>query len=64
MPPELLAGPSFGLPTERISTDDVLAVSDAMKYYLAVDIADQIRTLGPQTGLITALYERTQLKLE
>jgi tetratricopeptide (TPR) repeat protein len=64
VPQELLAGPSFGPPSERIATDDVLAVSDAMQHYLAVDIADQIRTLGPQTGLITALYERTQLKLE
>jgi Tfp pilus assembly protein PilF len=63
-PKELLAGPRFGPPTERISTDDVLAVSDAMKRYLAVDIADQIRVMGPQTGLITALFERTQLKLE
>ena len=30
VPPELLAGPSFGPPSERITTDDVLAVSDAM----------------------------------
>ncbi len=35
-----------------------------MKRYLAVEIADQLRVKGPQAGLIEALYEKAQLKLE
>ena len=49
---------------ERVRTDDVLKVSDAMRRYLAVDIADQIRIKGAQAGLVDALYQRAQLKLE
>jgi hypothetical protein len=49
---------------EKVSTDEVLKVTDAMRRYLAVDIADQLRTKGPQIGLIDALYRRAQLKLE
>jgi len=63
-PDPLLADHLFAAPTERISTDHVLQVTDAMRRYLAVDIADQIRTKGPQVGLVDALYRRGQLKLE
>ena len=63
-PALLLADQLFAAPTERIDTDDVLKLSDAMRRYLAVDIADQIRTKGPQAGLVDALYRRAQLKLE
>ena len=63
-PARLLADHLFAAPSERIGTDDVLKVSDAMRRYLAVDIADQIRTKGPQAGLVDALYRRAQLKLE
>ena len=64
-PPEaLFADKLFAPPTERITTDDVFAMSDAMRRYLAVDIASQLRTMGPQAGLIEALYRRAQLKLE
>jgi tetratricopeptide (TPR) repeat protein len=63
-PAELIAGPRFGPPTERISTDDVFVASAEMKRYLAVEIADQLRVKGPQAGLIEALYEKAQLKLE
>ena len=63
-PALLLADQLFAAPTERIDTDDVLKLSDAMRRYLLVDIADQIRTKGPQAGLVDALYRRAQLKLE
>ena len=63
-PASLLADHLFAAPSERIGTDEVLKVSDAMRRYLAVDIADQIRTKGPQAGLVDALYRRAQLKLE
>jgi tetratricopeptide (TPR) repeat protein len=63
-PDALLADRLFAAPTERISTADVFAMSAEMKRYLAVDIADQLRTKGLQTGLVEALYRRGQLKLE
>jgi len=63
-PDPLLADRLFGPPTERISTDDVFTVSDAMRRYLQVDIAQQLRVKGTQKGLIEALYRQSQLKLE
>jgi tetratricopeptide (TPR) repeat protein len=60
----LLAGRLFAAPTEAIRTDDVFALSPAMHRYLSVDVADQIRTEGPQAGLMDALQQHTQLKLE
>ena len=63
-PAPLLADHLFAAPTERVGTDDVLKMSDAMRRYLAVDIADQIRIKGAQAGLVDALYRRAQLKLE
>jgi len=63
-PAPLLADHLFGAPSEKVSTDEVLKVTDAMRRYLAVDIADQLRSKGPQIGLIDALYRRAQLKLE
>ena len=63
-PAELIAGPQFGPPADRITTDDVFLASPEMKRYLAVEIADQLRVKGPQAGLMKALYEKAQLKLE
>jgi Tfp pilus assembly protein PilF len=54
----------FALPSQRISVDDVFAVSPEMKRYLAADIADDVRIKGPQQGLFDALYSRNQLQLE
>src|SRR4051794_33849185 len=65
VPPEsLLADRLFAPPREAVRTDDIFALSDAMRRYLAVDIADQIRVKGPQLGLIEALQKHTQLRLE
>ncbi|HZV93597.1 MAG TPA: hypothetical protein VFF72_10305 [Caldimonas sp.] len=63
-PPALFADGRFGPPDEAISTDDVFALSDEMRHYLAVDIADQLRVEGAQAGLIDALYRKSQLHLE
>ena len=60
----LFADARFGKPTETISTDRVFEVSDAMRRYLQADIAHQLRTEGTKNGLIQALYQKTQLKLE
>ena len=54
----------FVAATERISADDVFALSDEMKRYLDTEIAGQIRAKGSRQGLFDALYSKGQLKLE
>ena len=54
----------FSPPSERISADDIFAVSDAMKRYLKVDIASQLQAKGTQQGLIDALNSKSQLKVQ
>ena len=63
-PDSLLADRLFAPPRESVRTDDIFALSDAMRRYLAVDIADQIRVKGPQLGLVEAMQKHAQLKLE
>ena len=63
-PDSLLADRLFAPPREAIRSDDIFALSDAMRRYLAVDIADQIRLSGAQLGLAEALRKDTQLRLE
>jgi Flp pilus assembly protein TadD len=54
----------FAAPSERVSVDNVFALSNDMKRYLSEEIAGQLLAKGPQRGLIDALYDKTQLKLE
>ena len=54
----------FTAPAERIDADAVFALSDAMRHYIEVDIARQLRSEGLARGLINALYRRDQLKLD
>ena len=63
-PDSLLADRLFAPPREAIRSDDIFALSDAMRRYLAVDIAEQIRLNGAQLGLAEALRKDTQLRLE
>ena len=63
-PSELLNDHLFAAPSERISADDVFALSDGMKRYLAEEIDGRARGRGGRQGLIDALYNRSQLKLE
>ena len=60
----LLVDRLFGPPSEVVRTDDVFAMSAAMRRYLDVDIADALRVDGKQAGLLEALRERAKLKLE
>ena len=64
VPVQLFHDTLFEAPTEPVSTADVFALDDAMRRYLAVDIAYQLRTRGLQEGLVEALSRRQQLKLE
>ena len=64
-PPEFLFKDElFAAPSERIAAADVFALSDQMKRYLRTEIASQLRQVGSPQGLINALYEREQLKLQ
>ena len=54
----------FGPPAERVGAGEVFALSEPMKHYLRHDIAAQLRAKGPQRGLIDALYEKGELKLD
>ena len=63
-PDSLLADRLFAPPREAVRTDDIFTLSDAMRRYLTVDIADQIRLKGAQVGLSEALQKHTQLRLE
>lgn len=64
LPSSLLRDDLFAAPSERISAEDVFALSDAMRRYLRTEIADQVRDRGPYRGLFEALYTKGQLKLE
>src|SRR5215470_4952192 len=55
---------SFAAPSQRISVDDIFAVSPEMKRYIALDIAANVQQKGPQQGLFDALYSKDQLQLE
>ncbi|HMC16076.1 MAG TPA: tetratricopeptide repeat protein [Albitalea sp.] len=61
---QMLADSAFEPPSERIDAAEVFALSDAMRHYLRTDIARQLRIEGRQRGLIDALYQHNQLKLD
>jgi len=63
-PDRLFNDSLFLAPSERISTDDVFALSDEMKHYLDTEIAREWRAKSRQQGLFDALYTKGKLKLE
>jgi len=54
----------FAQPGKPVRAADVFAVSDEMRHYLKVQIADHLRNKGPQQGLIDALASKNHLKVE
>ena len=60
----LLHDQLFGAPSMRISADEVFALSDEMRRYLRVEIADELISKGSRQGLFDSLYAKGQLKLE
>lgn len=60
---DLFNDAAFRPPSERVSADDVFALSPEMKRYADTEIADQIRAKGQQRGLFDALYNR-DLRIE
>ena len=64
-PPEFLFKDAlFSAPAERVTAADLFALNDRMKLYLKTEITPQLRLMGPQQGLIHALYQSDQLKLQ
>jgi len=63
-PAQLFSDHLFAAPSERISAEDVFALSDAMKRYLEAEMADPLRTKGLHRALIDALYSKNQLRLD
>jgi tetratricopeptide (TPR) repeat protein len=64
VPANLFDDSAFDAPTESIDPAQALALSPPMQRYLEVEIAPQIRRMGRQEGLVDALYNRAQLRLE
>jgi Flp pilus assembly protein TadD len=60
----LLRDELFAAPTVRPDAAEIFALSEPMRRYLRQEIASQARLQGPQAGLLAALYERGQLKLD
>jgi tetratricopeptide (TPR) repeat protein len=54
----------FAAPSERVSAEDVFALSEDMRRYLGGEIAKLLRTRKPQRALIDALYDNGRLKLD
>ena len=54
----------FAGPSERVSADDVFALSAAMKRFLSTEIAGQKSAKGQRQVLVDALYAKDQLKLD
>lgn len=54
----------FGAPSVPIGTADIFALSEPMKQYLRSEMAVHLRRKGPIYGLLDALYEKGELKLD
>jgi Tfp pilus assembly protein PilF len=63
-PADLFDDQLFLAPSERVSADDVFALSAEMKQYLNTEIAAQVRLKGAQQALFDALYAKRQLLLD
>jgi tetratricopeptide (TPR) repeat protein len=63
-PDHLFNDAAFAPPSQRIDAADVFALNDAMRQYLRVDIARQLAQQGRLRGLVQAMYQRDQLKLD
>ena len=64
VPTHLFEDSAFAAPVQPVDAREVFAISPAMKRYLEVDIAPQLRTLGRQRGLVEALHRKAQLRLD
>jgi tetratricopeptide (TPR) repeat protein len=63
-PAPVLRDALFAPPSEPIDAADVFALDAAMRHYLEVEIAGSLRAKGRQRGLVEALYNKQQLKID
>jgi len=63
-PDTLFQDDLFAAPSVRIGADDLFALSPEMRHYLKAEIAGRLYFQGLQRGLVTALYDKNQLKLD
>ena len=63
-PEALFSDHLFAPPLERISAQDVFALSDEMIRYVEAEMAEPLRIRGMHRGLIDALYSRHALRME
>ena len=64
VPPNLFEDSAFAPLAQPVDASAVFALSPAMRRYLEVEIAPQLRSMGPQRGLVDALYSKAQLRLD
>lgn len=64
VPTDLLRDDRFALSTAKIDPADIFAVSDSMRRYLRTEVVSQTKHHGMQDGLVQALYNKAQLKLD
>jgi Flp pilus assembly protein TadD len=63
--PDVFSDAAFRAPAELIDPATMFTLSPAMRAYLRnPDFSAQVRKLGPERGLIEALYTKGELKLE
>ena len=63
-PPDLFNDAGFAAPAVPVDPQQALAMSDAMRHYVRVDIAREARGKNPRRALADALRNRTGLQLE
>ena len=63
-PAFLFRDDAFAAPAERFRADDLFALSEPMRQFLAKVQVHEWKTLGQAEGLVHALYQKGQLKLE
>src|SRR5881409_970554 len=61
---QLFSDHLFAAPSERISAEDVFALSEEMKSYIDNEMAGPLMNKGLHKGLLDALYAKNQLRLE
>src|SRR5512139_554981 len=62
--PELLRDDLYPGPHTTATAAEIFAASDEMKRYIDEELAPQLRANGLQRGLLQALYDQRQLRLE
>jgi tetratricopeptide (TPR) repeat protein len=63
-PASLFRDDLFAPPSEAIDAAAIFALSEPMRHFARFEIASQLRSKGAQMGLIHALYNKAQLRLE